>query len=190
MNLSSPNTIIWHYFVALRRLVNTLHDASDETVVKENVVLSVILAVAIVEAFLNVLFRVLVSEPNFMKHEQRVLADLKKRKSLDYKLKNWPKEILGKSLDFEASAPKAFLALKEHRNKLMHFTSSHQTVILPGTEIQGLSDTSAFDSLSLADAVNALEIAESMVCALLRLRGVPEDRLPHAIHLWTGRIPI
>jgi hypothetical protein len=56
--------------------------------------------------------------------------------------------------------------------------------------IQGLADTSVVDTLTLAAAVNALDVAEGMVRELCRLRGTPEHRLPHALHLWTGRVPI
>jgi len=38
--------------------------------------------------------------------------------------------------------------------------------------------------------VSALEVAEDMVCELLRIRGIPEERLPHALHMWTGRVPV
>ncbi len=181
--------MIWQYFEALRRLVGGLDHARDETVLKQDAVLCIMLAVTVVEAFLNTFFRVIVGEPDFAQHKPRVLADLDRRRSLDHKLRNWPGDILGEPLDFTAPVPKAFLTLKERRNALMHFTSSHETVRLPGIEIQGLADTSVLDTLALRDAVNALQVAEDMVCELIRLRGTPEDKLPHALHLWTGRVP-
>jgi hypothetical protein len=143
--------------------------------------------VTVVETFLNALFRVVVSESQFEKHAQLVLADLKKRRSLDYKLRTWPNKVLGKSLNFEAPGPKAFLALKERRNDLVHFTSSHETVIVPGVQIRGLADTSAFDDLALIHATRALEAAEEMVRELFRLRGIREVQLPLALHAWTGK---
>ena len=190
MNLSSPNRMIWQYFEALRRLVVGLDYARDETVLKQDAALCIMVAVTVVEAFLNTFFRVVVSEPGFTQHKQRVIQDLDKRRSLDHKLRNWPGDILGKALDFTAPTPKAFLALKDRRNALMHFTSSHKTIRLPGVEIQGLADTSVLDTLTLSDARNALEVAEGMVCELFRLRGTPEDQLPDALHMWTGRVPI
>ena len=190
MNLSSPNRMIWQYFDALRRLVGGLNHSRDETELKQDTALCIMLAVTVVEAFLNIFFRVVVSEPGFTQHKQRVLDDLDKRRSLDRKLRTWPAEVLGKGLDFTAPTPKAFLALKERRNALMHFTSSHETLNLPGVVIQGLADTSVVDTLTLADAAHALEAAEGMVRELCRLRGTPEHQLPHALHLWTGRVPI
>lgn len=87
MNLSSPNRMIWNYFEALRRLVTNLGHANDEAELKQNVAVSIMLSVTVVEAFLNIFFRVVVSEAGFTQHEQMVLDNLSERKSLDYKLK-------------------------------------------------------------------------------------------------------
>lgn len=188
---SSPNAIIWHYFTALSRLVDGIDRAGDESAIREDVALCVILAVTIVEAFLNIFFRVVVSEPDFTKHEKCILDDLKKRKTLAHKLETWPKKIFGKPLDFAAPTPKAFRALMERRNNLMHFTSSHTTIIPgPGIIIHGLADTSVFDTLTPSDAASALDLAEGMIRDLCRLRGIPEHQLPHELHMWTGKVPI
>ncbi|MCK4356416.1 hypothetical protein KAW44_04975 [Candidatus Bipolaricaulota bacterium] len=191
MNLSSPNRIVWQYFEALRRLVNRLGHATDVTALKQDVAVCIMLAVTVVEAFLNIFFRVVVSEPGFAQHKQRILEDLERRKSLDYKLKHWPRQVFGSGLDFAAPVPSSFLALKDRRNALMHFTSNHQTLALrPGINIEGLADTSAFDTLTVDDAADALDLAEGMVGELFRLRGTPDNQLPHALHLWTGKAPI
>ncbi len=56
--------------------------------------------------------------------------------------------------------------------------------------IQGLADTTVYDSLEVADAEKALEVAEGMVAELFRLRGMPETQIPGALHQWTGKVPI
>lgn len=190
MGLSSPNRIVWQYFEALRRRVYVLGQTSDDTVLKQDAAICIMLAVTVVEAFLNVFFRVVVSEQGFMHHEQRLLKDFKSRRSLDYKLKNWPPDILGSSLELTLPTPKAFMALKERRNALMHFTSSHETINVPGATIQGLADTTAFDSLTARDAADALAVAEGMVSEVFRLKGITEEQLPYALQLWTGKVPI
>lgn len=189
MNASSPNRMVWRYFNALRRMVRALDSAADDDELKENVAVCIVLGVSTVETFLNVLFRVVVSEPGFTHRQPQILKDIEKRKSLDYKLKSWPKMVFGQGIDFQAPPAKAFLVLKDRRNRLMHFTSSHQTLAMPGIQIDGLADTSAFDTLSRIDAVMALELAEGMLCIVLRLCGVQEDQLPHALHSWTGKPP-
>ncbi|MCK4394730.1 hypothetical protein KAX17_17655 [Candidatus Bipolaricaulota bacterium] len=186
---SSPNRMVWEYFAALRRLVATLDKVSNKSVLKQEVAICIMLAVCVVEAFLNIFFRIVVSEKAFSQHAFDVLKDLRERKSLDYKVKNWPKSILGQGLDFQSKVPKAFLGLKDRRNDLMHFTSSHDTLTLPGLTLHGAVDTSAFDTLTADDASEALEIAEGMICELFRLRGVPEEDLDHVLHLWTGKPP-
>ena len=190
MNLSSHNRMVKQYFEALRRFVSRLATANHETELKQDVAIRIILAVTVVEAFLNLFFRVIVSEKAFAHHEQRVLDDLNKRRSLEYKLRTWPRVILGKNLDFSAPILKSFQSLKNRRNVLMHFTSSNQTLKLPRIKIRGLADTSAFDGLSAKDAENALEVAEGMVQELCRLRGLSEEQLDNALHLWTGKLPI
>ena len=91
-------------------------------------------------------------------------------------------QILGYIIEFDQ--------LRERRNLLMHFTSSHQSVNLPGIEIQGLADTSVYDNLTVGDARKALGIAEGMVQELLRLRGVQDQQMGDALHHWIGKVPI
>lgn len=190
MGFSTPNRIVWQYFESLRRRVVTLIQTSDETILKQDAATCIMLAVTVVEAFLNVFFRVVVSEQDFTNHEQRVLKDFKDRRSLDHKIKNWPADILGRGLDFTAPVPKAFLALKERRNALMHFTSSHETINVSDAELRGLADTSVFDSLTAIDAADALEVAEGMVSEILRLRGYTAEQLRLGLQMWTGKVPV
>ena len=57
-------------------LVNDLNDDPDKTVLRQNVAISIFLSVTAVEAFLNIFFRIIVSEKGFEHHKQRVLDDL------------------------------------------------------------------------------------------------------------------
>lgn len=133
---------------------------------------------------MNVWFRVLVSEAQFDGYKDQIISDLSKRKSLDHKLKKWPKRLFGKSI--EGPELKQFLTLKNRRNALMHFSSSHETIIAGSVQISGLSDTLVFETLTRTDAVRALESAEGIIRALFRLKGVEEHQLPNALHAWTG----
>ena len=189
-SLSAPNHMVWRYFQALRRRVRALQSAEDENEMKDDVALCLMLAIAVVETFLNVFFRVVVEEPGFTQHKPRLLKDLKHRRSLEHKLKTWPAAILGKAVNFEEPAAKAFLAMKERRNELMHFTSSHESVLVPGVVIHGLANTTILDRLTRADAVGAVEAVEEMICILLRARGISKQNLPHALHSWTGKVAL
>ncbi len=192
MMLSSPNRMISEYFKCLRRLVYHIANIKDVSEQKQYLTLCVFMAVSSVEAFLNIYFRIIVSEDEYSKHKQRVLKDLKSRKPLYYKLKNWPEDILGKTIDFQSDTLKRFDDLRNLRNKLMHFTSSHESIVVPGTKISivGLADTSAYDSLTSVDEKAILGTAEGIVQEIFRLRGIPEIDIPYALQLWTGRVVI
>jgi HEPN domain-containing protein len=188
MNLSSPNRMIWEYFDALRRLVLRVCELDNDSCRKQDIALSVFVAVTVVESFLNVFFRVAVSEATHTHHEQRVLEDLAKRCTLDHKVRTWPAEVFGQKIDFACGIGKDFLVLKDKRNALMHFTSSHSTIEFGGVAVQGLADTSVFDQLSSRDAEHALATAEGMVELILRISGATAKELPWGMQLWTGKV--
>jgi hypothetical protein len=189
MGRSTPNRMVWLYFSALRRLVQTIRSAGEEAA-QEDIALCLMLTVAVIETFLNLFFRVVVSEPAFVQHEELITRDLRRRASLDHKLRRWPQAVFGRPLEFDDPVVRSFMALKERRNALMHFTSTHETLTGDGFEIRGLADTSVFDDLTTADPAAALEVAEGMLRVLLRHRGIPEARLPAALHVWTGLPPL
>lgn len=191
ISLSSPNTMVCNYFTALRCAVDrTLEESDDDNKKKQECAVCVFLSVAAVETFLNVYFRVVVEEDPFTAHKNRLLADIRGPVSLARKLERWPRDILSRALSETEGPGKAFAELRRLRNKLMHFTSSHQTVQVPGAIIHGMADTSAYDSLGDADAEHALRVAEDLLAEIFRLRGIPQERIPHALHAWTGRPPI
>jgi hypothetical protein len=96
--------------------------------------------------------------------------------------------VFGKKLNFSDGYPSRFLDLKDLRNRLVHFVSSYETVTVPGVTIEGLADTSALDTLDIKDAISSHEVAEGMLKEIFLLRGMSDDQIRRAIHLWTGRI--
>jgi hypothetical protein len=190
MSLSSPNRIIWHYFQALRRHVNNLSNARNEVEKKEDIAICVLLSITVVETFINTFFRILINEKQFSKCKKEILNDLDKRKSLDYKIRNWPNDIFGKSIKWDNGIGKKFRDLKNLRNNLMHFTSSFSKIETNGYCIQGLSDISVLDTLTTENANEAISIAEEMIAEILRIRGFSEEEIKHGIHLWTGKVSV
>jgi len=161
---------------------------SDER--KEEVALCIILSVTAIEAFVNVYFRVVVSEPDFKQHLEKLTSDLKAHLPLGKKLEDWPKLMFGKGFDMTSVPGQKFKSLTKHRNTLIHFKSSHETISVPGATFHGLADTSAFDALHPKDAEHAVEVAETVIAELFKLRGIPEDQVPHMLHGWTGTPPM
>lgn len=186
--------MVWELFEALRRLCSHAtgaHATQDVTVVRQDAALCIILAVQCVEVFFNVYFRVLISEPTFAHAADRISSDLQKSQfGLDQKIKQWPKLVFGRKLNLDKGAGQRFVTLKNLRHTLMHFTSSHETIAIPGVAIHGMADTSAYESISAKSAIEALHTAEEFLCEVFTLRGISSDNLPHALHSWTGKPPV
>lgn len=192
--LSSPNRMVWELFQALRRLstrVTETHASQDESAVRQDAAICVILAVQCVEVFFNVYFQVLISESTYAHAAEKISADLAKTQfGLGGKIKDWPCYVFGKKLALDKGAGQKFVALKNLRHSLMHFKSSHETFSIPGVAIHGLADTSDYESLCAKSAVDALQTAEAFLCEVFALRGITPEDLPHALHSWTGRPPV
>lgn len=192
--LASPNRIVWELFQALRRLcirAQEAHIAQDESALRQDAALCVILAVQCVEVFFNVYFRVLISEPAYAHAAEKIFADMARTQcGLDRKIKDWPHHVFGKKLSLDKAAGQRFVALKNLRHRLMHFTSSHETFSVPGLVIHGLADISAYEALTVKSAFEALHTAEAFLCEVFLLRGISPENLPHEMHSWTGRPPI
>jgi hypothetical protein len=148
------------------------------------------MGVTVVETFLNVFFRVTVSEEGRRHHEKGFLDDLANQCTLDHKIKKWPRKILGQEIDLKTGIGRDFMCLKSKRNALMHFTSSHETLNLGGLTIKGLANTSTFDELVPDNAVFALNTAEGIIALILRMNGATDQQLPWGIQLWTGKVPL
>jgi hypothetical protein len=184
--------MVWELFQALRRLCVriTQYPADNESEIRQDAAISIILAVQCVEVFLNIYFRVLVSEAAFAHAAEQVTSDLQNpRFGLDSKLKDWPELVFGKRLNLSEGVGQRFIALKSLRIRLMHFTSTHQTIEIPGVAIHGLADVSAYQSLSAQSALDALYTSEDFLCEVFALRGITPENLPHALHSWTGKVP-
>lgn len=162
-------------------------DDTDER--KQDIALCIVLSVTAVEAFVTVYFRIVVSEVGFTQHLPKLKADLKTMLPLAKELEQWPKLLFGRPLDMAAGPGKAFATLATHRNKLIHFKSSHQSISFGAMSIHGLAEMSALDALTPADAKSALNVAEDVLGELFVLRGIAKAEVPHMLRGWTGKPP-
>ena len=123
--LIASNSMVWTYFRSLERIAARVPQIGDPIEQKDEIALAFFLAVAAVEAFVNVFFRVLVDEPGgYISKKGLVLTDLDESqpggpKGLKYKLNNWPPKILGKSLAWQTGIARDFEELRLRRNALM-----------------------------------------------------------------------
>jgi hypothetical protein len=187
--LSSPNSMVWSYFEALRRLCYRVESHENNSHKTQDAALCVILAVTGVEVFMNVYFRILITEEPYKHAKQRILNDLDKQAPLDRKLKEWPKLVFGEKIKFGSGIGQKFSKLKNTRNKLVHFSSTHEPIEVPGVTINGMADTTVYNSLGKHAANEALEVAEGFIGEIFRLRGIHENEICHALHSWTGKVP-
>jgi len=120
----SPNSILWRYFACLRRLAHEASTTPDPDLQRETVALAVFMAVTAIEAFLNIWFRTFSEVGPVAAHRETIMADLRNRRGLTYKFKTWPKMCFDTGFDLDRPPVKAFLALVNQRNTLMHFTTN------------------------------------------------------------------
>lgn len=187
----SPNKVIWEYFDCLREMVRNVQDAPDDKNIRRKVLPCVFMSIAIVEIFLNTYFRILAEKASCPNCREQTLKEIDGRTSLDFKLKTWPTRFFKKEINFGQGIGQRFMNLKELRNRLMHFKSSYDTVNLPGQiQLQGMVDISSYDGLDKNIAIESLMVAEEMLEEIFRLEGISADQIKHAMHSWTGKVPV
>jgi hypothetical protein len=185
---SAPNRIVWDYFFSLRHLVQEAKEAKSQELERRSSALAVVMAATATEVFLNLWFRVHIEKKGSPKQRRSLLNDLSSRKSLQYKLKQWPSQYLFARLDLKSGAGAEFNKLKSLRNSIVHFTSSHETIdFAPGITITGMANTSRYDSLCADDAIWALQTAENFVAEIFHLAGVTENEIPRLLHAWIAK---
>lgn len=187
---SSPNRIVWDYFWSLRLLEENARKAPSAELSRQSTALAVVMAVTVVEVFLNLWFRVRIEERKIPGEREAFLKELSARISLDRKIKQWPPRYLSGALDFTSGAGSEFIKLKELRNSIIHFTSSHESVELGDVAMHGLADTTEYDSLTATNASWALQTAEGIVAEVFLLAGLTAKEVPNALHAWAGRVPV
>ena len=185
--LVSPTHVIWEYFSSLLQLVAAAKGARTRELRRQAAALAVIMGVTVGEVFLNVWFRVRVEERHNEAERDAFLKDLSPPfKSLERKLQDWPKQYLGKELDLQSGPGRAFTDLKDLRNSIVHFTSTHESITYDNVSIHGLADFTTYDALNYESAKAAFEATQALVTEIFRLAGASQQDIPHELHAWTG----
>jgi hypothetical protein len=178
--------MVMEYWAVLQGIVHPDHSALDEVQERRQTALAILFAIAVVETFLNIYFRLQVAKEPFQIHEGTILDDLDKRRSLEYKLSHWPNLLFRKTFDQSAGVGLQFKELKDLRNKLMHFTTSHETLRIGDAELHGVSDISIYHNLTLQDSYHAWQTAHSTIAEILRLSGKTDDQVTREMIHWTA----
>ena len=186
---STPNRIVWEYFLSLRLIEKSARDAPSPVLAMQQAALAIIMCVAVVDVFLNMWFRVKVEEMTDKECLKSFQKDIDKRISLGDKLKKWPERYLIKPLNLDVGPGKNFSEIKQLRNSIIHFTSNHESLKL--TEeviIHGLADTTNYDSLNASNATYALKTAEELVLEIFSLANLDPEQTSSVMHAWTGNM--
>ena len=146
--LSAPQGVIWDYIKCFQEILQDMEITQNKDVEKRKASICLHLAVLIVETFFNIYFRLAVESNKHKEHKRVILKHIEKRKSLDFKIREWPKLIFRKSLDFENGKAKDFIDLKEKRNSIMHYKYTYDFVSFGNMSIHGLTDISFYESLN------------------------------------------
>jgi len=184
----TPNAILWRYYATARRLSCEAASSEDLDVVRGNTATVIIVVVATFEAFLNIWFRTFTGPGSYEEHADSIIRDLKTRKSLGYKVREWPKRVFGRGLDVESGVGREFLRLVERRNALMHFTTNCDAIEIPGVRIESLVDLTTFETLAPSDADGALRTLEGMVVEFFAVKGDRPGQCLRGLHYWLGRV--
>jgi hypothetical protein len=179
---------VWEYFLSLRLLTENARKAGSSELARQQAALALIMSVTAVEVFVNLWFRIRVEGSGNPNHRLTLEEDLLKRRSLESKLKNWPKRYLGHELDLNNGPGQNFALIKKKRNAIVHFTSTHQTIQIGPVHFHGMADTTEYDTLTATDASNALQAAIQLVGEIFRLADIKDQELKGAMHSWTGTI--
>ena len=186
LNLGSPNSIIWTYFRILTNSSNKISSIENEKEKKETIFITIIIAITVIEAFINIYFTLLIESEKYSSHRKKILYDLQKRISLDRKVKTWPKLLFKKNIDFYKGAGKEFKELKIIRNKLVHFIADYKNRDVGNIRINKLIDISEYEKLNEDYAKNIPEVVLDFTSEIFLLSGCKKENIPHQIHLWFG----
>ena len=185
--LASNQTIIWSYYNILRNLVFDYKDARSEKEKKEKAVLVIIISVTIIETFMNIYFFLIASEEKYSEHFEQITKEIKNTSfSLDKKIKQWPKLLLNKEIDLGRGVGQKFQNLKNLRNKLLHFQSEHNELIVENIKINKLLDISVYENLIEYDVESCPSVVLDFASEIFRLVGIPENKIGGFIHNWFG----
>ena len=186
---SSPNRIVWEYFLSLRLIEESARNAPSPELARQQAALAIIMCVTVVEVFLNMWFKVKVEEMASQECRKSFQKDIAERVSIEHKLKKWPERYLMKSLNLDVGPGKKFSEIKQLRNSIIHFTSSHESLELTeDVMIHGLADTTNYDNLNASNATYALKTAEELILEIFNLANLDSKQVSSGIHAWTGNM--
>lgn len=184
--LSSPNRMVRAYASIARALAQQAKSAVIHDDVRQAAAASIIMAVASVETYLNIMARLWIEQDEEFEFRERVDRDLASKRALGRKLEEWPELFFKKRLNFGGGPAQRFKETLDLRNQLMHFSSDAHEYEFENIKIKGLINTDAYDSLDASLAEKSVKSATDFISHLIELQGIPPEQMVHAMHHWVG----
>jgi hypothetical protein len=184
---STSSGVVREYFECLRWLSGAAREVEDIQHSRRLAAMATIQAVTAVEVFMNLWFRAFVEDRKDEDLHGALLRDLKAKTSLERRLATWPKKYLGTKLDLREGPGGDFVRLKNIRNSIVHFHTTHETVRAPQLIMHGLADTTEYDALNSNSAQSALAIVEEFVAEIFRLAQFDAATSENALAAWIAK---
>ena len=178
---SAPHRLTWVYYHMMTDLINEINSEDDNEKIKQKTVLTIFLALNLIETFINSYFRLVAERIGDPVKKKKMIEDINKE-GIEWKIKNWPG--LNK-IDYGKGIGQKFKKLKGLRNDLVHYKPTYERVRTFDGELEGLTDTRIYDHLEKDQAGKLLKTVEDFINEILRfnLRGVKEQ----SIAIWLGK---
>lgn len=193
LHLASPHSVVWGYFHSAVLLARSAVESESESDTKAYAASTVFLSVAAIEAYLSVLAKLWIDQTTgpLDPNHKKVSRDLERRRSLGYKIRNWPQMLFGRKIDPTLPAAKRFLECIELRNGLTHFESATYSQTMANLTLNGLVSNATFSSLNGDVCVESLLAAKNFLRYLVELQLPSEKsdnplRIESIVHGWTG----
>ena len=170
-----------------RALAQQAQSAVDQDDVRQAAAASIIMAVAFVETYLNIMARLWIEQHEAFEFRDQIDKDLAGKRPLGRKLEEWPQLFFKKRLNFGCGPAQRFKETLDLRNQLMHFSSDAHEYEFENIKIKGLMNTGAYDSLDASLAHKSVKSATEFISHLIEIQGIPSEQIVHAMHHWVGQ---
>lgn len=164
----SPNAIVWKLFENLQLIEKAAGTPIYEQTIPNYSMMSVFMAVACIETFLNLYFRQLVEFPKYSNMKEEVLKQIKY--GLEQKLKELPRLFFGKNL-LESIAGINFHEYRNIRNGILHYKHTCEELVWTGFKITGLTDSTIIHNLDAKYIWESKRVVRELISEILIYSG-------------------
>lgn len=173
------------YSYSMQEALQRAAQSTDGDQKRREILVSITLAVSMVETFWNALAQRLILLPEYQHAGLQVTSYLRERRSLERKLRELPPLLFGKRFDMQAVEVVAFDGVRSLRNELMHFQGNPAMLTLAGQSVL-MTDTTIYEQLTIERGVEAANAAYGAIRYLLAIVHPTDREAELEMQYWTG----